>query len=293
MAVHCTILPEATIIRRRLKGNAARMGRSTASVYSSAVAQPYLYSGAGVPRLVDGFRVRPQSLEGSLRAYAVEALGTFILTFVCGASLCIDAYYGQLGQGGVALAQGMTLAGLVIMFTQISGAQFNPAITLALMAVGHQKAWHGALYIVAQVIGGILAGFVLRGLFERFDLVATAPFLGTPYVAPELSALEGMGIEAMLAFVWMVAVFATQLDPRGSKKAAPAAIGLSLAVAVLWGGPLTGAAINPARALGPALAAWQWNDLQLYIVGPIIGALAAAGFYEYVLLKPMGTSALN
>lgn len=254
------------------------------------MAQPYIYSGP--TRLVDGFRVKPQSFEGSARAYLVEALGTFLLTFVCGASLCMETLYGRLGLPGVALAQGGTLGALVLMMSHVSGAQFNPAVTVALISVGRQKAWHGAFYVLAQFLGAMLAGLCLRGLFERYGFMTVAPWLGTPTAAAELAPLEAMGLEALLTFVWMAALFATQIDPRGSKRAAAAAIGLSFAAAVLLAAPLTGAALNPARAFGPALAAWHWTGLHVYFTGPLLGAVAAAGFYEYVLLKPMGTSAL-
>lgn len=256
-------------------------------VYSALVAEPFVYSGPA--RLFDGYRVRPQSIQGSFRAYLVEGMGAFLLTFVSCAAVCVDAIHGSLGDAGVAAAQGLAYATLSLFFTHISGGQFNPAITLAMVSVRRQRPLHGVCYIGAQAAGACLAGGFLRLLYGRYAALGAPAFLGAPTLAPELSPLEGMGIEALVSFMLVSAVFATAIDPRGNKRAAPFALGMVQAIGVLWAFHTTGGSFNPARALGPAVAAMHWPSHQIYWLGPILGGLGAAGFYEYVLLRPLGT----
>ncbi len=257
------------------------------SIYSALVAEPFVYSGPA--RLFDGYRVRPQSIQGSVRAYLVEGLGACLLTFVAGATVCVDSIYGSLGDAGIAVAQGLTYAVLSLFFTHISGGQFNPAITLAMVSVRRQRPIHGAFYVLAQTVGACLAGGLLRLLYGRYAALGPPAFLGTPSLAPELTPLEGMGIEALISFMMVSAVFATAIDPRGNKRAAPFALGMVLSIGVLWAFHMTGAAFNPARAFGPALASMHWTAHQIYWAGPLLGGMAAAGFYEFVLLRPLGT----
>ncbi|MBI4423857.1 MAG: aquaporin [Elusimicrobia bacterium] len=245
------------------------------------MAEPYAYVGG--PRLLDGYRVRAQSWQGSLRAYLAEGTGSFVLTLVCGGSWCVEAVFGGLGVTGVALSQGLALVALGLIFGHVSGGQFNPALTVAMVVVRRQAPLHGLGYVLAQLAGAAAAGGALLLLFGRYDLAAAPPFLGAPRLAPELTPLEGMGIEALLTFLWVSSVFATQIDPRGKRAFAPVAAGIALLLAVLWGGQLTGAAVNPARAFGTALGAQLWTAHHAFWIGPLLGGLAAAGFYELLL----------
>lgn len=240
-------------------------------------------------KLSDGYRIRPQSLEGSLRAYLAEAAGTFLFAFVSAAAVCADGVFG-LGPAAVALAQGLALTVLMMTLRPVSGGQFNPALTLATMAARRQPALHGCLYLLAQLVGGAAAGGALRLLFGRFDIVSAPPFLGAPHPALELGTLEVAGLEGLLTFLLVCSIFATEIDPRGKKQYAPIAAGGTIALSSLWAAPLTGAFLNPVRALAPSLGAWHWSAHEAYWIGPLLGGLAAAAFYEYVLLRPMGVS---
>ncbi|MBI4345339.1 MAG: aquaporin [Elusimicrobia bacterium] len=251
------------------------------------MAEPFVYSGPA--RLFDGYRVRPQSIQGSVRAYLVEGIGTCLLTLAAGASICVESVHGTLGDVGIALIQGASYAALSLFFAHISGGQFNPAITVALVSVRRQRPIHGAFYLVAQLLGACLAGGLLRGMFGRYTAIGSPAYLGTPTLAPELSPLEGMGLEALFGFLLVSALFATVIDPRGNKRAAPFALGLVLFVGVLGALHITGAAFNPARAFGTALASMHWVEHQIYWAGPLLGGMLAAGFYEFVLLRPLGT----
>lgn len=252
--------------------------------------QPPVYVQMREARVNDGYRAQLQSPAGTLRAYFAEATGAALFTLVSAAVVCSDAAFGQIGPVGVALAQGLVLAVLAATLGHVSGGQFNPAVTLAMAAAGRQEPRHAAAYVACQLAGAAAAGMTLKLLFEPFGLAARSPFLGSCEPAPELSILQATGIEAALAFTLVAAVFATDIDPRGKRVLAPASAGAAVALGVLWARPLTGAAINPARAFGPALASGHWQGMPAFWLGPLLGGLAAAFFYEYLVLKPFGAS---
>jgi glycerol uptake facilitator-like aquaporin len=143
----------------------------------------------------------------------------------------------------------------------------------------------GILYIVAQLVGATLAGLLLKVVFPQ--PVWQAASLGTPLLAPGVSVGTGVLVEAVLTFFLLLAVFGTAVDPR-APKIGGFGIGLTVAVDILVGGALTGAAMNPARSFGPALAGGYWQNEWVYWVGPIIGAVIAALIYQYVILRLWG-----
>ena len=208
------------------------------------------------------------------RALIAEFIGTFALIF-------IGAGAGAIGAGGlvgVAFAHGLVVLGFAYAYGHISGTHVNPAVTVGLWA-GKQIDTAGALsYIVAQLAGGATAAFALRAI------LGPESGLGATVLADGVSPIQGLVLEAILTFFLVNAVFNTAVSGKAGNMA-PVAIGLTLTFCILMGGPVTGASLNPARTLGPALATGDFADIWLYIAGPIIGAVAAALLYGAVL-KP-------
>lgn len=224
------------------------------------------------------------------RNYVAEFIGTFALIFIGAGAIVTDAFTkGGVGLIGVAVAHGLILALSINALGHISGAHFNPAVTIAMLATGRIGAASAIGYIVAQLLGGGVAGFLLSAIFPA-QAVADAK-LGTPLLANGVGFAAGVAIEAVLTFFLVTAIFGTAVDPRGPKSVAGFGIGLVLIADILAGGPLTGASMNPARTFGPALAGGIWDNHLVYWIGPVIGALVAAFVYDGVFLKQPGGSA--
>jgi len=224
-------------------------------------------------------------MNKTLRPALAELIGTFCFFFVGAGAICLDSTMGGKGYGllGIALAHGLMLSVMVSAFGHISGAHFNPAVTIAL-AVTKKCPWANVLpYLVAQLVGGSAAGFALKHFFpSAVDTV----HLGTPALAGDLDPLNGLLLEAILTFILMTTIFATAVDPRGAfNKIGGFGIGLAVFGDILVGGPLTGAAMNPARHFGTALAAGFWENAHIYWIGPLIGAIVAAVVYNGAFLS--------
>lgn len=204
-----------------------------------------------------------------------EGIGTFALTFVGAAVICADSYSGgQAGLVGIALAHGLILAALVTSLGHVSGGHVNPAVTVgALFARAIAPAAAG-VYVVAQLLGAAVAGLMLTATFgaEVWEPVR----LGTPVLGPGVAPGTGMFIEAVLTFLLVLVVLQTAVDRRAPRHVYGIAIGFTLAAGILVAGPLTGAALNPARAFGPALASATFADHYVYWIGPLVGGVLAA-----------------
>ena len=211
-------------------------------------------------------------MNAGSRPLAAEALGTFALVFFgCGA-IVVDAEQGGLGHVGVSLAFGLVVFAMVSALGHVSGAHINPAVTLALASRGH-FAWSGVPgYVAAQVAGAVLAAVVLRAsLGDVANLGATQP-----------SGSVGQ------SFVWEVAMTAALLvvivsvatDSRATAGGVAAAIGGTIALASLVGGPISGASLNPARSLGPALVSGDLSSLWIYLTAPLLGGALGAFAYD-------------
>jgi MIP family channel proteins len=205
-----------------------------------------------------------------------EAFATFALVVGgCGA-IVADARTGALGGTGVALAFAAVIAVMVYATGHVSGAHINPAITVGFAATGHFPWKRVPGYVAAQCLGAVVGGGLLRWLVPASaDLGATAPLAGFGLGQALVVEIVATGF---LAFV--IASVAT--DARATDPEDGLAIGLAVGLGALFAGPLTGGSMNPARSLGPALASGQWAALWLYVVGPVVGALAAMGFYEAI-----------
>jgi MIP family channel proteins len=215
-------------------------------------------------------------------ALVAEAVGTFLFFVVGAGSVILAAHAGANGPGlvGIAFAHGLALAVMVSAFGAISGGHFNPAVTVAVRLAGRIEWTHAAAYVVAQLVGAAAAGYLLLAVMP--EAASKASFVGTPTLDPAISIAAGIAIEAVLTLLLVLTVFGTAIDARAPRLGGMA-IGLAVAADVLMGGPLTGAAMNPARWFGPALASGHWDNWFVWWVGPLIGAIVAAVIYRYAL----------
>jgi MIP family channel proteins len=212
-----------------------------------------------------------------------EAIGTFLFFFVGAGAVVLGSHLNDGDTGGllgVALAHGLALAVLVSAFGAVSGAHFNPAVTFAVWIAGRIDAVRAAMYVGTQLVAAVAAGLALRMIFNEASWQPVA--LGTPVVDPAIGVGPAIVIEAILTVLLVLTVFGTAIDPRGPKIGG-LAIGLAVAADILMGGPLTGAAMNPARWFGPAVASGTFADGYVWWIGPLLGAAIAALLYRFVL----------
>lgn len=222
---------------------------------------------------------------GNSRAYVAEFLGTFFWCFAgIGAVLSGTP---AVGAGGglvaVALAQGLALSVAVHAFGGISGAHFNPAVTIGMAVTRRIGPAAAGVYILVQLAGATAAALVCQAMFP--PEAAAQGLLGLPLPQAWVSTGTLVLAEAVMAFLLMLAIFGTAIDERGRAVTIGGfGIGLTVAFNVLAAGAITGASMNPARAFGPALVSGIWNFHIYYWIGPIIGAVLAALLYDRVLL---------
>ena len=228
-------------------------------------------------------------MNQSMRAALAEMTGMFCFVFIGAGSICTNQITGgAVGLVGIALAHGVVLSIMIASLGHISGGHFNPAVTIALTTTGRCSVTQMISYIGAQLLGAGLAGCALKLAFPA-EVLGAPVYLGATLVSTaHISAGQAVWIEGIMTFVLMMAIFGTAVDSRGAKILAPFAIGLVVAVDIFVGGPLTGASMNPARTMGPALVTGEYAHLWVYWVGPVLGALAAAWLYDCLLLPFMG-----
>jgi aquaporin TIP len=213
-----------------------------------------------------------------LRKGVAEFIGAFTLVFIGGGAGVVAGN----DLVAVALANGLAIGLMVSNFGHISGGHFNPAITLGFLTTRRITWPLAAAYWASQFLGAVAAAALLRWFFH-----GSAALGVVPHVNSHIGAGKGLVIEIILTIFLVLAVFATAVDPGGAFKAiAGLGIGLTISIDVLMGGPLTGAAMNPARAFGPQLIFSFWGDGWIYYVGPAIGAVIAAVGYDYLYLRP-------
>ena len=218
-----------------------------------------------------------------------EFIGTFILIFVGAGSICADQALraaGGAGVGllGIAVAHGLAYSIAVTAIGHISGGHINPAVTIGFWVTKKLGTIEALAYWVAQLAGGIAAAYLLRTLIA--EDIWRAVWLGTPLLARDYSVANGIILEAVMTFFLVFVFFATAADERGAfGKIAGFAIGLTVAMDILVGGPFTGASMNPARSLGPALAARAWTHHGVYWVGPLLGGALAGALYNSLYLR--------
>jgi MIP family channel proteins len=223
-----------------------------------------------------------------LPAALAELVGTFILVFggtavAVGAILGLPTAGGAYGSLAVALAFGLALAAVVAAIGHVSGAHVNPAVTLGLASVG-QFPWKSVpYYLGAQLVGAVLGAV---GTWIAFGGPGrTEAKLAATYPAQGVGDLQAFLLEILITFILVFVVVSVATDSRAPAAIAPIAVGFALAVGVFVAGPVTGGAVNPARALGPMLVAGDLTSVWLYILGPIVGGVLGAFAYEKTMAQ--------
>jgi aquaporin NIP len=207
------------------------------------------------------------------RAFA-ECIGTYALvTAGCGA-IVVNATTGALTHVGIALTFGLIIMVMIAATGHLSGAHFNPAVTLAFALTRHFPWRDVPVYIGAQLLGAVGGAFTLQILF------GSVGHLGA--TLPAGSAFQSFGLEVLLTAVLMFVIISVATDTRAVGEVAALAIGGTVALDALWGGPISGASKNPARSFGPALIAGAWQSHWVYWLGPIFGAILGAYVYQFL-----------
>lgn len=211
-----------------------------------------------------------------MAALIAEFVATFALIFFGAGSAIANPAAPILV---VAFGHGLALVCLIYATAHVSGAHINPAVTISMIITNKIAPARGAAYIIAQLAGACLAAYKLHWFFPA-DVT-----LGTPAIAAAISPLKGAALEALMTFFLVFVVFGTAVDKRAPKGVFGAAIGMTVFMDILVGGGLTGAAMNPARAFGPALVSGDFTNHWVYWVGPVLGAIVAALIQEMLLTK--------
>jgi glycerol uptake facilitator-like aquaporin len=228
-----------------------------------------------------------------IRETLAELIGTFTLVFIGAAAVVVAPVFGVTVP---ALAHGLILVGLIYIFGHISGAQFNPAVTISLLVGGKQDITRSVVFIIAQFLGGIIAAFVLVALLPAPDSALMVAFLGeggfnygvtTGLLTPD-HVWSAAIIEGLLAFFLVSAVYQAAVYGKAGSLTA-VAIGLTLAASIFAGGALTGASVNPARTLGPALAVGDLSYVLPYFIG-LFGGGVVGGLVHTYLFAPDATA---
>ena len=226
-----------------------------------------------------------------MKSLWAEFLGTFTLCFIGQGAICVNQMAGASGPGlvGIAIAHGLALAVMISALGAVSGGHFNPAVTFGFVITGRQSVGSMIGYWIAQLAGAVVASALLARVFPMS--VWQEARLGAAALAPGISPTAGALVEMILAFFLVTAVWGTAVDPR-APKIGGFAIGLAVLMGILMAGPITGAAINPARAFGAALIAGAWDNHWVWWVGPLAGGgLAAVAYRRLALPESAGGAA--
>lgn len=200
--------------------------------------------------------------------FVAEGVGTFALVFCgCGAIIVNDGFGSQLGHVGISLVFGLVVMAMIYSVGNVSGAHINPAVTLGFWFAGRLKWWFVLPYIGCQFAGAVAAAGALRLFFpEHENLGATLP---------SIDLLRAFAVEVILSFLLMFVILNVSTGPMEKGIMAGVAVGGTIALEALLGGPLTGASMNPARSLGPAVVSGYVKSLWLYLVAPVVGTFLA------------------
>jgi MIP family channel proteins len=224
--------------------------------------------------------------QSLLKQCTAEFIGTFTLIFIGVGAIYNSSLPGSgMGLLGVALAHGLAIAVMVSATGAISGGHLNPAVTMGILVGGKIKPANAVAYWIAQLAGGSAAGFLLLAIFGENGRTIVAN--GTPDLGEHVTPATGILVEMVLTFFLVFVVYGTAVDSR-APKIGGLAIGATIALDILFGGPLTGGSMNPARTFGPALASGHWNNHAVYWIGPMLGGALAGLIYGRFLIKSPG-----
>jgi aquaporin Z len=218
----------------------------------------------------------------SFRPLFAEALGTALFVFIGTASVVVNAMTaGGVTDLGIALAHGVGMAIIISALMNVSGAHLNPAVSVGLLVAGKIDGRTCGRYVVAQLAGAVLGALAVKAIFSAPAVNAVSN--GTPQLALSIGLGQGIAIEAAFTFFLVSAVFGTAVSSE-APKIGGFGIGLAIFVSALIAGGLTGAAVNPARAFGPALVSWTWHSQAVYWIGPLAGGAVAGWVWKTFLL---------
>ncbi len=219
--------------------------------------------------------LRQERLRALLNKSIAEAVGTFALVFMgCGGLMVAERFPGTLPQGAIPVVFGLTVAAMIYAVGHISGAHFNPAVTFAFAIVRHFPKKEILPYWVAQCLGGLAAILLL------FVLLPEGSSFGA--TIPQITAWKAVAWETILTFFLMFVIIAVATDTRAEGTMAGAAIGATVMLVAFIGGPVTGASLNPARSLAPAIFQGRMDVFWIYVIGPMLGASTGAILYTWI-----------
>ena len=205
-----------------------------------------------------------------------EFLGTFTLVFIGAGAIVV----GKADLLGIAMAHGLAIAVMICAFAAVSGAHFNPAVSFGMLVTGRISIKDFFVYVLSQLAGATVAAGLLKAIMGS----AAGGALGIPALAPGVGTMQAMLAEALGTFLLVSVIFGVAVDRRGTfGVVAGFPIGLTISLSILFFGPLTGAAINPARWFGPALISGHFSHALVWIIGPLVGGAAASLIYQNVI----------
>jgi aquaporin NIP len=210
-----------------------------------------------------------------------EFIGTYILVFAGTGAIITESLTGQLGNIGIALTFGLAVSSLIYAFGHISGAHFNPAVTIGFYIIKEFNKKDVLPYIIVQILGSIIASITLYIIFyENIDPnnLSKVSYLG--YTMPSGSLYQSFILEFILTFILMLIVCLSAIHSYAVKSFAGIAIGFTVGLEAMFAGPITGASMNPARSIGPAIISGNIDNLWIYIIATILGAISAVLFYK-------------
>ena len=203
-----------------------------------------------------------------MKNFFAELVGTSALVFAgCGAIVSNNLYGGTLGHVGISITFGLVIMVMIYAFGNISGAHYNPAVTIAFFAAGRIKIKEVLYYIPAQIIGSVLGALALFLIFPQAESLGIT--------MPSGSIWQAFGLEVLLTFILMTVILNVSTGHMEKGIMAGAAIGATVVLCALFGGPVSGASMNPARSLAPAIMSGEISHIWIYLTAPIVGALCA------------------
>jgi aquaporin NIP len=218
----------------------------------------------------------PRDTPGLTRRASAEAIGTFALVFAgCGAVISNAERGGALGVVGVSLVFGLVILAGIAAFGHLSGAHFNPSVTVSFLLTRHLQGRDALAYIAAQFVGATAAALLLWVVWPAKPVALGATL-------PTIAVGRALIVETVMSALLMLVILSVATDTRAAGAPAAIAIGATIALDALFGGPLTGASMNPARSFGPALISGEWRDFWIYLAGPFAGAPLGAFAYQLV-----------
>ena len=218
----------------------------------------------------------------SLKArVTAELIGTYILVFAGTGAVVVDMLTGAMGHVGIALTFGLVVTALIYAFGHISGAHFNPAVSIAFVVMDEFEKKELLVYVVAQLMGAILASITLYFLFiVEIKNMADVAYLGA--TLPRGSWWQSFVFEFILTFILMLVIASSAIHAKAVKSFAGIAIGFTVGLEAMFAGPICGASMNPARSIAPALVSGHLESLWIYIVATILGAVASVYVYNII-----------